>query len=107
MWARHGVPEACGWQRWRSSKLLVVVGLRTGPRRSVHSKPGRPVIAQRPSKVDVTWKGATEKQGAELWMIGTDTAKDWIYNRYPLNDGPGALHFSIDLADDFYEQCVA
>ncbi|MGH8435868.1 MAG: phage terminase large subunit family protein [Pseudomonas sp.] len=71
------------------------------------SKPGRPVIAQRPSKVDVTWKGATEKHGAELWIVGTDTAKDWIYNRYPLNDGPGALHFSSDLPDDFYEQCVA
>lgn len=71
------------------------------------SKPGRPVIAQRPSKVDVTWKGTTEKQGAELWMIGTDTAKDWIYNRYPLHDGPGALHFSVDLAEDFYDQCVA
>ncbi|EQM66105.1 phage terminase large subunit family protein [Pseudomonas tohonis] len=72
-----------------------------------HSKPGRPVIAQRPSKVDVTWQGKTEKGGVELWMIGTDTAKDWIYNRYPLVDGPGALHFSRDLADDFYDQCVA
>lgn len=70
------------------------------------SRPGRPVIAQRPSKVDVTWRGTTHKQGAELWSIGTDTAKDWIYNRYAMNEGPGALHFSQDLPDDFYEQCV-
>lgn len=70
------------------------------------SRPGRPVIAQRPSKVDVTWRGTTHKQGAELWFIGTDTAKDWIYNRYAMNEGPGALHFSQDLPDDFYEQCV-
>lgn len=90
------VYQFCRLRRWRN--VFAVKGA---------SKPGRPVIAQRPSKVDVTWKGATEKQGAELWMIGTDTAKDWIYNRYPLNAGPGALHFSIDLADDFYEQCVA
>lgn len=90
------VYQFCRLRRWRN--VFAVKGA---------SKPGRPVIAQRPSKVDVTWKGTTEKQGAELWMIGTDTAKDWIYNRYPLNDGPGALHFSIDLADDFYEQCVA
>ncbi|MCY1525670.1 Phage terminase large subunit [compost metagenome] len=40
-------------------------------------------------------------------MVGTDTAKDWIYNRYPFSEGPGALHFSQDLPDDFYEQAVA
>lgn len=90
------VYQFCRLRRWRN--VFAIKGA---------SKPGRPVIAQRPSKVDVTWKGTTEKQGAELWMIGTDTAKDWIYNRYPLHDGPGALHFSTDLADDFYDQCVA
>lgn len=90
------VYQFCRLRRWRN--VFAIKGA---------SKPGRPVIAQRPSKVDVTWKGTTERQGAELWMIGTDTAKDWIYNRYPLHDGPGALHFSIDLADDFYDQCVA
>jgi phage terminase large subunit GpA-like protein len=90
------VYQFCRLRRWRN--VFAIKGA---------SKSGRPVIAQRPSKVDVTWKGTTEKQGAELWMIGTDTAKDWIYNRYHLNDGPGALHFSIDLADDFYDQCVA
>ncbi|WP_313338414.1 phage terminase large subunit family protein [Stutzerimonas nitrititolerans] len=90
------VYQFCRLRRWRN--VFAIKGA---------SKPGRPVIAQRPSKVDVSWRGTTEKQGAELWMIGTDTAKDWIYNRYPLLDGPGALHFSIDLADDFYDQCVA
>lgn len=90
------VYQFCRLRRWRN--VFAVKGA---------SKPGRPVIAQRPSRVDVTWKGATEKHGAELWMVGTDTAKDWIYNRYALNDGPGALHFSKDLPDDFYAQCVA
>ncbi|TCP73419.1 phage terminase large subunit GpA-like protein [Pseudomonas putida] len=71
------------------------------------SKPGRPVIAQRPSQVDVTWKGQTERNGAELWIVGTDTAKDWIYNRYTFEKGPGALHFAKDLPDEFFQQCVA
>ncbi|WOB60599.1 MULTISPECIES: phage terminase large subunit family protein [Pseudomonas] len=71
------------------------------------SKPGRPVIAQRPSQVDVTWKGQTERNGAELWIVGTDTAKDWIYNRYSFEKGPGALHFAKDLPDEFFQQCVA
>lgn len=83
-------------RRWRN--ILAVKGA---------SRAGRPVLAQRPSKVDVTWKGTTHKEGAELWMIGTDTAKDWIYNRYALGEGAGALHFSKDLPDDFYDQCVA
>lgn len=90
------VYQFCRLRRWRN--VFAVKGA---------SKPGRPVIAQRPSRVDVTWKGATEKHGAELWMVGTDTAKDWIYNRYALNDGPGSLHFSNDLPTDFYQQAVA
>lgn len=90
------VYQFCRLRRWRN--VFAVKGA---------SKPGRPVIAQRPSKVDVSWKGTIEKDGAELWLIGTDTAKDWIYNRYALEGGPGALHFSSDLPEDFYDQCVA
>ncbi|WP_375592191.1 phage terminase large subunit family protein [Chitiniphilus eburneus] len=83
-------------RRWRN--VLAVKGA---------SKPNKPVIAQRASKVDVTWRGVTEKHGAELWIIGTDTAKDWLYNRYALVDGPGAIHFSTDLPDEFYRQATA
>ncbi len=90
------VYQFCRLRRWRN--IFAIKGA---------SKPGRPVIAQRPSMVDVTWKGQTERNGAELWFVGTDTAKDWIYNRYPFEDGPGALHFANDLPDEFFEQCVA
>ncbi len=90
------VYQFCRLRRWRN--IFAVKGA---------SKPGRPVIAQRPSMMDVTWKGLTERKGVELWFIGTDTAKDWIYNLYPVEDGPGALHFANDLPDDFFAQCVA
>jgi phage terminase large subunit GpA-like protein len=40
-------------------------------------------------------------------MVGTDTAKDWIYNRYSFESGPGAVHFAKDLPDEFFQQCVA
>ncbi|WP_443701312.1 terminase gpA endonuclease subunit, partial [Pseudomonas sp.] len=90
------VYQFCRVRRWRN--IFAIKGA---------SKPGKPVIAQRPSMVDVTWKGQTERGGAELWFVGTDTAKDWIYNRYPFEDGPGALHFANDLPDDFFAQCVA
>ncbi|SMQ22134.1 Phage terminase, large subunit GpA [Pseudomonas helmanticensis] len=90
------VYQFCRARRWRN--VFAIKGA---------SKPGRPVIAQRPSMVDVTWKGQTERNGAELWFVGTDTAKDWIYNRYPFPDGPGSLHFANDLPDEFFAQCVA
>ena len=90
------VYQFCRLRRWRN--IFAIKGA---------SKPGKPVIAQRPSMVDVTWKGQTERNGAELWFVGTDTAKDWIYNRYPFEDGPGALHFANDLPDEFFDQCVA
>jgi len=90
------VYQFCRVRRWRN--IFAIKGA---------SKPGRPVIAQRPSMVDVTWKGQTERHGAELWFVGTDTAKDWIYNRYPFESGPGALHFANDLPDEFFAQCVA
>jgi phage terminase large subunit GpA-like protein len=90
------VYQFCRVRRWRN--VFAIKGA---------SRPGKPVIAQRPSMVDVTWKGQTERNGAELWFVGTDTAKDWIYNRYPFESGPGALHFANDLPDDFFDQCVA
>lgn len=83
-------------RRWRN--IIAIKG---------SSRPGRPVLAQRPSKVDVTYNGKTDKHGAELWFVGTDTAKDWIYGQYEQKKGPGALHFSTDLPDDFYDQAVA
>lgn len=90
------VYQFCRQRRWRH--VLAIKG---------ESKRGRPVLAQRPSKVDVTWRGQTEKSGCELWMIGTDTAKDWIYNRFKLINGPGAQHFSLDLPDEYYDQLTA
>lgn len=90
------VYQFCRQRRWRH--VLAIKG---------ESKRGRPVLAQRPSKVDVSWRGHTEKNGCELWMIGTDTAKDWIYNRFKLPSGPGAQHFSVDLPDEYYDQLTA
>lgn len=71
------------------------------------SRPGRPVLAQKPGKVDINYRGKTEEKGVELWMIGTDTAKDWLASRWNLPSGPGAIHFSKDLPDEVYSQIVA
>lgn len=71
------------------------------------SKPNRPILSTKPSKVDINHRGRIEKQGAELWFVGTDVAKDWIYARYKLASGPGAIHFHDQLPDTFYAGAVA
>ncbi len=68
------------------------------------SKPGRPVVAQQPSKVDINRRGKLVKGGAELWIVGTDTSKDWLHSRWKIGAGPGGIHFSQDLPDDYYLQ---
>lgn len=68
------------------------------------SKPGKPIVSSQPSKVDINRRGKVEKRGAELWMVGTDTAKDWLHSRWKIAEGPGGIHFSQDLPDDFYAQ---
>lgn len=71
------------------------------------SRPGRDVIAARPSKMDVKWQGEIDKKGVDLWFVGTDTAKDWISNRWKLKAGAGARHFSNDLPAEYFDQLVA
>ncbi|MES2909874.1 MAG: terminase gpA endonuclease subunit [Pseudomonadota bacterium] len=57
---------------------------------------------------DVNWKGKVLKRGVKLWYVGTDTAKDLIYGRLLVTQpGPGYVHFSNQLPDEFYKQLTA
>ena len=71
------------------------------------SRPNRPIISAKPSKQDIEWGGKHLLDGAELWIVGTDVAKDWIFNRIELPAGPGALHFHKGLDDVWYEQLLS
>jgi len=51
--------------------------------------------------------GKVMPHGAKLWLIGTDTAKDYLASLYHLADGPGATHFPEGLPDDYYDQLTA
>lgn len=68
-----------------------------------HSRPNRPILSAKPSLVDVNWMGQTQKQGAQLWFIGADTAKDYLQARWNRTSGPGAVHFSQDLPESYYK----
>jgi len=72
-----------------------------------HSRPNRPILSAKPSLVDITWKGSTKKNGAQLWFVGPDTAKDYLQARWSRPSGPGAVHFSSDLPETYYKGLTA
>jgi phage terminase large subunit GpA-like protein len=71
------------------------------------SRPNRPIVSSAPSNVDIEWGGAKIQGGAQLWSIGTDTAKDYIFNRLPLESGPGATHFHSELDEEWFDGLLA
>lgn len=72
-----------------------------------HSRPDRPILSSKPSLVDINWRGQTQKQGAQLWFVGPDTAKDYLQARWARASGPGAAHFSSDLPESYYKGLTA
>ncbi len=49
-------------------------------------------------------KGKLIPKGVRLWFVGTDSAKDLLHNRMRMKtEGPGFLHLSDELPDEFFE----
>ncbi|WP_312488315.1 phage terminase large subunit family protein [Massilia timonae] len=71
------------------------------------STSNKPILAVKPTLVDVNWMGKVMPHGAKMWLIGTDTAKDYLASRYSRADGPGATHFPEGLPDEYYDQLTA
>ncbi|KQT10976.1 phage terminase large subunit family protein [Ramlibacter sp. Leaf400] len=72
-----------------------------------HSRPNRPILSGKPTIVDINWRGKTQKNGAELWLVGPDTTKDYLQARWKRAAGPGAIHFPANLPEAFYKGLVA
>lgn len=74
------------------------------------STSGKPIIG-RPSKVDFTWRGSVIKSGAELWIVGHDTAKHQLFARLAgdrkLLPQDRMVHFPSGLDDSFYGMLTA
>lgn len=70
------------------------------------SQAKKPVIAGKPGKVEYNYRGKPILGAAEVWQIGTDTAKDWLLNRLVLEDKT-AIHTSTALPIEFYQQVLA
>jgi terminase, large subunit len=87
----HAVYNFCA--KHSRKKIFAIAG-RSG--REKHIRDGA-------SKVDIDWKGRVRKSGLTLWWVGTNLAKDLIHGRLQiLRPGPGYMHFSADLSDEFF-----
>lgn len=69
-------------------------------------RPNRPIISSSPSKVDIDWGGTKRPGGVERWMVGTDVAKDYLFSRFHLTEGAGAMHFHDQLPPEWFAGLV-
>ncbi len=95
----HFTHEAYNFCRQRAARRIYAIKGET--------REGQP-IKGRASKVDVNAMGKVIKAGVKLWHVGTDTAKDLLLGRLSVPEsGPGYIHFSKELPDEFYHQLTA
>lgn len=79
-------------------KLMVVKGSR------YHEKP----ILNSAVSVDVNYRGQKVPSGIKRWEVGVHAAKDLLLGQLSVEEpGPGYIHFSEDLEDEFYAQLTA
>lgn len=65
-------------------------------------------VVGKPTDQDVDVRGQKVRHGVKLWPVGSSTAKAVIYSRLSIEQpGPGFVHFSNQLPDDFYDQLTA
>lgn len=94
--------EVTRYTRTRKSRRIYPVKGKEGIGRTPLSKP---------TKVDYKRNGATIKNGAELYIVGVDTLKQWFGARLAADSKHGIgfrqEHFSNELAQDFYRQLTS
>ena len=53
----------------------------------------------------IDWRGRLRKNSLVLWHVGTNHAKDMIHGRLQITrPGPGYIHFSHELSDEWFRQ---
>lgn len=92
----HNTHAVYNWVSKHQRKNVFAIAGRSG--REKHIKDGA-------SKVDIDWRGRLRKKGLVLWWVGTNHAKDLLHGRLQIQrPGPGYIHFSSELSDEWYKQ---
>lgn len=77
--------------------------------RRVYAVRGRPygekAIKDGAGHVDIDWRGRKVKKGVILWHVGTNLTKDLLHGRLQVEQpGPGYVHLSHELSDEWFRQ---
>lgn len=57
---------------------------------------------------EVSWNGKKIARGIRLWLVGVDSAKDYLLGQLAIAEpGPGYVHFSAELKREWFEQLTA
>jgi len=92
----HNTHAVYNWASKNSRRKVFATKGRSG--REKHIRDGA-------SKVDIDWKGRLRKNGLVLWWVGTNHAKDLLHGRLQITKpGPGYVHFSSELSDEYFKQ---
>ncbi len=92
----HNTHAVYNWASKNSRRKVFATKGRNG--REKHIRDGA-------SKVDIDWRGRLRKNGLVLWWVGTNHAKDLLYGRLQITrPGPGYVHFSSELSDEWFKQ---
>ena len=92
----HNTHAVYNWASKHSRRKVFATKGRSG--REKHIRDGA-------SKVDIDWKGRLRKNGLVLWWVGTNHAKDLLHGRLQITKpGPGYVHFSKELSDEWFRQ---
>lgn len=92
----HNTHAVYAWVAKHSRYKVFALKGRSGRERSI--KDGA-------SKVDIDWRGRLRKHGLVLWHVGTAHAKDLLYGRLQIQrPGPGYVHLSAELSEEWYRQ---
>lgn len=92
----HNTHAVYNWVSKHQRKNVFAIAGRSG--REKHIKDGA-------SKVDIDWRGRLRKKGLVLWWVGTNHAKDLLHSRLQIQrPGPGYIHFSNELSDEWFKQ---
>jgi phage terminase large subunit GpA-like protein len=71
------------------------------------SQPDKTILGK-PTSVDVNFKGNLTRNGVKLWPVGSSAGKSLLYGRFKIQTpGPGYVHFSAELPEEFYDQLTA
>lgn len=69
---------------------------------------GKPIVAGAPRRQDVNVDGKIITNGVALWFVGVNTAKDLLHYRLQVAaPGPGYVHLSSGLPDEFFSELVS